>query len=115
MESAAGIAERLSRLHDEYKSAARSLMLEVAKLHTTTPHVPPEFIRALDDVLAKGVKHGRESLDWQCLTEDQVKEKLRSLMRHTANGEYDAAACNCLILWWHLQRKESNDQRTTQL
>lgn len=66
--------------------------------------IPEDFILAMGNVMEAGVKGDRTAHDWMELAPQEVEKKLRSAMRHLANGEYDAAACNCLILWWHLQR-----------
>lgn len=67
-------------------------------------HVPSAFVMAMEAVFEAGVKGDRKPGDWMRITPAEAEAKMRSALRHLANGEYDAAACNCLILWWHFQR-----------
>ncbi len=68
-------------------------------------HIPIEFIEMLEQVFDRGVKDGRSPGDWKRISPAEAEQKIRSAMRHLANGEYVAAAANCLIMWWNLQRK----------
>lgn len=79
------------------------------ELTSLTPkHVPPMFVEVMDEVMEEGVKNGRKAGDWKDLPPEMLEKKLRSAIGHMARGEYVAAACNCLILWWHLQREGDN-------
>lgn len=67
-------------------------------------HISPEFISAMDAIFEAGVKGDRVALDWQDLPPTEASKKLKNLLVHLAADEFDSAACNALILWWHFQR-----------
>ena len=76
--------------------------------------VPADFIRAINAIFEAGLAEPykgppRYAGSWKELTEAEASQKLLSALRHLANGEYDSAAGNALILWWHFQRKGGDD------
>ncbi len=74
--------------------------------------VPREFIMAMGMRLRDGIKDGREAGDWKDLKHGPAWQKRMNLEVHVEAGEYDSAACNALILWWHFQRAQDADTLT---
>ncbi len=72
--------------------------------------VPKEFIIALGRVFRDGLKDGRKADDWKELSKDDALSKVHNMYVHTGAEEYDSAACNSLILWWHFQREDPADK-----
>ena len=67
-------------------------------------HVPLEFVLQMGQVFEDGLRGSRLPGDWKQLPPETHHGKLKSLLGHAATGEFVAAACNALILWWHRER-----------
>lgn len=62
---------------------------------------------AMGRVMRSGLKDGRQMGDWQGLPRLVAANKTANLFIHMDAKEYDAVACNALILWWHFQRTKT--------
>ncbi len=71
------------------------------------PHIPLEFLDAMNAIFEEGVKGDRVAMDWKDLPRLTAANKTANLYIHMDAKEYAEVACNALILWWHFQRTKT--------